>query len=149
MIIISPFAKAMRNGAKHPKDYPYWDQLVTMIDDKIIQVGIEGERQLVPDFRKNLALDELGKLVDECKIWISVDSFFQHFCWDRGKTGIVLWGQSDPLIFGHAENANLLKDRKYLRENQFLLCEHCEANDDAFVLPETVLAVYHSLVNNQ
>ena len=139
MILISPYAKQMRNGEKHPKNYPYWDKLIPMIKEPIIQVGIEGESPMVEDFRQNLSLLELENLVNECKTWISVDSFFQHFCWDLGKPGIVLFGQSDPNIFGHPENVNLLKDRKFLRKNQFWLWEQCEANDETFVEPEEVL----------
>jgi ADP-heptose:LPS heptosyltransferase len=139
MIIISPYAKELRNGQNNPKNYPWWPELISMIDQPIIQVGVEGEKQLVDDFRKNLSLKELEVLVLECKKWISVDSFFQHFAWDLGKTGIVLWGQSDPIIFGHSENINLLKDRKYLREKQFWLWEQCEYNADAFVKPDEVL----------
>jgi hypothetical protein len=59
--------------------------------------------------------------------------------WDIGKPGIVLWGQSDPLIFGHPENNNLLKDRKYLREKQFWWWEQCDYNAEAFVRPEEII----------
>lgn len=147
MIIISPYAKMMRNGKKHPKNYPYWKELISMIEEPIVQVGIEGEEQLVPDFRKNLNLNELSELVNNCKTWIAVDSFFQHFCWDIGKYGIVLWGQSDPNIFGHPENVNILKDRKYLREKQFWLWEQIEANDDAFVEPNIVVSELNKILN--
>ena len=51
----------------------------------------------------------------------------------------MLFGQSDPLIFGHPENINLLKDRKYLREQQFWWWEQCEYKEDAFVRPEEVI----------
>jgi ADP-heptose:LPS heptosyltransferase len=139
MILISPYARELRNGQNNPKNYPYWKELIDLIDKPIIQIGVEGETQLVADFRKNLSLTELKDLVLQCEIWISVDSFFQHFCWDIGKYGIVLWGQSDPLIFGHPENTNLLKDRKYLRREQFWLWEQCEYKSDAFVSPSEVL----------
>lgn len=139
MIIISPYSKALRNGKVNPKNYPYWKELIKLIDEPIVQVGIDGEEQLVPDFRKNLSLDELGKLVDKCRTWISCDSFFQHFCWDRKKYGIVLWSVSDPNIFGHPENINLLKDRKYLVQNQFLWWENTEHDPNKFVKPEDVL----------
>jgi ADP-heptose:LPS heptosyltransferase len=139
MIIISPYSKKLRNGKNNPKNYPFFKQLVELIDEPIVQIGIEGEEQLVEDFRKNLSLKELGSLVNECRTWISVDSFFQHFCWDLGKPGIVLWGQSDPNIFGHPENINMLKDRKYLREKQFWIWEQCEFRDDCWVSPEEVV----------
>ena len=140
MIIISPYAKQMRDGKPHPKNYPYWEELVAKITEPIIQIGVTGEKQLVPDFRQNLPLSELAKLVNECTTWISVDSFFQHFCWDLKKPGIVLFGQSDPKIFGHPENINLYSSPAYFREKQFWLWEQATFNAKAFVTPEVVLA---------
>lgn len=139
MIIISPYAKFMRNGEKHPKNYPFWEEVIKNTNEHIIQVGIKGETQLVEDFRTNLPLYELALLVKDCKTWVSVDSFFQHFCWDIGKPGIVIFAQSDPNIFGHPENINLLKDRKYLRDKQFWIWEQAEYKEEAFVGPEIVL----------
>lgn len=139
MIIISPYSKFMRNGQKHPKNYPYWEEVLNKIKEPVVQVGIEGEIQIVDDFRKNLSLTELAELVKESKTWMSCDSFFQHFCWDLGKRGVVVFAQSDPNIFGHPENINLLKDRKYLREKQFWIWEQAEFIEEAFVGPEVVL----------
>lgn len=139
MIIIAPFAQKLRNGKTNPKNYPYWKELISLIDEDIVQVGIAGEEQLVEDFRQDLSLEELKDLVDQCKTWISVDSFFQHFAWDLNKSGVVLWGQSDPNIFGHTENINLLKDRKYLRDKQFWLWEQCDYRDDCWVTPDEVV----------
>jgi hypothetical protein len=139
MIIIAPYAQKLRNGKENPKNYPYWKELIAIIDQPIIQVGVKGEQQLVEDFRLNLSISELTQLVQECKTWISVDSFFQHFCWDLKKPGIVIWSQSDPIIFGHKENINLLKDRSYLRKDQFHIWEQCEYNKDAFISPTQVL----------
>ena len=139
MIIIAPYAQKLRNGKENPKNYPYWKELIAIIDQPIIQVGVKGEQQLVEDFRLNLSISELTQLVQECKTWISVDSFFQHLCWDLKKPGIVIWSQSDPIIFGHKENINLLKDRNYLRKDQFHIWEQCEYNKDAFISPTQVL----------
>jgi ADP-heptose:LPS heptosyltransferase len=139
MIIISPYSKALRNEKTNPKNYPYWKELIRLIKEPIVQVGIDSEEQLVDDFRKNLSLKELGSLLDQCKTWISCDSFFQHFAWDRKKYGIVLWSVSDPLIFGHPENINLLKDRNNLVQNQFLWWEQTEHDANKFVKPEFVL----------
>lgn len=150
MILIAPWARKMPEGILHPKDYPFWKEVVEGLKEhEIIQIGIEGEVQLVDDFRKNLSLSALQALVAQCDTWIAVDSFFQHFCWDLGKYGVVLWGQSDPLIFGHPENANLLKDRKYLREKQFWLWTQCEYKQDAFVEPQVVIETVNTLLNKQ
>jgi hypothetical protein len=139
MIIIAPYAKKLNNGKQNPKNYPYWKELIAQINEPIIQVGIEGEVQLVGDFRTNLRISEVRELIQKCRIWISCDSFFQHLCWDEKKKGIVLWSVSDPLIYGHPENINLLKDRKYLAENQFLWWEYVDHLNERFVKPEIVL----------
>jgi ADP-heptose:LPS heptosyltransferase len=139
MIIISPYSKALLSGKQNPKNYPYWEELIAQINEPIVQVGITGEKQLVEDFRQNLRISELRKLIQECRIWISCDSFFQHLGWDEGKQGIVLWSVSDPLIYGHPENINLLKDRSYLSPNQFLWWEFTEHKNDRFVKPKEVL----------
>lgn len=139
MIVIAPYAKKLLSGKPNPKDYPYWEELIAKIDEPIVQVGVSGEKQLVEDFRPDLPISELRKLIQECRIWISCDSFLQHLGWDEGKKGIVLWSVSDPLIFGHPENINLLKDRSYLAENQFLWWEYVEHKSDRFVEPNEVL----------
>lgn len=139
MIIISPYSKALTNGNRNPKNYPYWKELIELIDEPIIQVGVEGEEQLVPEFCKNLPIARLKELIAECRTWIGCDSFFQHLAWSCGKPGIVLWSVSDPLIFGHPENHNLLKSRDYLAENQFLWWNFTEYNADAFVKPKEVI----------
>lgn len=139
MIIIAPYAKRLLSGKRNPKNYPYWQELIALIDEPIVQVGIIGEQPLVQDFRANLPLTELRKLIKECRTWISVDSFFQHLAWDEGKKGIVLWGPSDPLIFGHPENINLLKDRSHLVANQFLWWQLTDHKNERFVKPQEVI----------
>jgi len=54
MIIISPYSKKLMSGKNNPKNYPYWKELIRLIKEPIVQVGIEGEDQLVDDFRKAL-----------------------------------------------------------------------------------------------
>lgn len=146
MIIISPYSKQLRNGKTNPKNYPFWRELITLIDEPVVQIGIEGEEQLVTDFRKGLSVVELRQLLQECKTWISCDSFFQHLGWDAGKKGIVLWGPSDPLIFGHSENINLLKDRSCLVQNQFLWWEFYAHDATLFVPPKDVLQALATLL---
>jgi ADP-heptose:LPS heptosyltransferase len=139
MIIIHPFAKPLNNGKVNPKNYPYWKELISKIDEPIVQVGITGEEQLVDDFRQNLSIKELEALIAECRTWIAVDSFFQHLAWRAGKKGIVLWSVSDPNIFGHPENINLLTDRVNLASNQFLWWEFTEYDENKFVKPDEVI----------
>ena len=147
-ILIFPYAKLLPDNHIHPKNYPWWPEVVsalTSLGHTVIQVGIDGEPQLTLDFRRNLSLTDLADLVKSCDTWISVDSFAQHFCWDLGVRGVVLFGQSDPNIFGHPENINLLKSRAYLREKQFWLWTQTEYRPESFVEPEKVV---QSIQNN-
>lgn len=148
-IVIFPFAKSLRESRKgHPKNYPWWTEVIFKLKAQghyLIQVGVGHELQLTEDFRKNLSLTELADLVKSADTWISVDSFGQHFCWDIGKRGVVIFGQSDPNIFGHTENINLLKSRSYLREQQFWLWEQAEFKAEAFVDPETVVQAVNDI----
>ena len=145
MIVISPYSRALTNGKVNPKNYPFWKELIDLVDEPIVQIGVAGETQLVPDFRQNLSMADLKNLLKECRTWISCDSFFQHLAWSEGKKGIVLWSVSDPLIYGHEENINLLKDRSYLALNQFLWWEAQEYNAEAFVQPTEVFDILSTI----
>ena len=140
MILIAPFAKKLRNGGNNPKNFPFWKEVLNGLNGhKVVQVGIEGEEQLTADFRKDIRLSEVAKLVSECATWVSVDNYLPHLAHHIRKPGIVLFGQSDPDIYGYKENINLLKSRSYLRPDQFLIWEQCEYKTDAFVDPQIVL----------
>jgi hypothetical protein len=151
MILISPYAKKLRDkDGPNPKDYPYWNEVVTMLNgNPVIQIGIDGERKItgVTDFKKRLSFEQIRSLVEQCEAWVSVDNFLPHLVHHIPKPGIVLWGRSDPNIFGYPENINLLKDRKYLKENQFMIWEACPYSKEPFVGPEEVVAALHKQLN--
>ena len=143
-ILISPYAQNLRNGAKNPKDFPYWVELVALLKERgfeVIQIGAAKDNPIegITDFRQGLKLKEIANLIIECDIWLSVDSFLPHLnqCYTKTR-GIVIFSKSDPKIFGYVNNINLLKDRSYLRENQFWLWEQEEYDKDAFVTAEEV-----------
>ena len=141
-IMLFPWAKTMRNGQKHPKNYPFWSELVQLLvaeGHQLTQVGVDGEERVVEDFRHGLSHSELCLLVRTFDTWIGVDSYGQHMAWSAGVRGIAIFGQSDPLIFGHSENINLLKSRSNLREKQFWLWEQCLADDSVWVAPGEVM----------
>jgi ADP-heptose:LPS heptosyltransferase len=147
-IIISPYSRGMRNGKLNPKNFPYWKEVINLLiqnGHEVIQVGVEGEEGLVSDFRKGLSLDKLKELINECDTWISVDNFFNHLANHTSKIGIVIFGMSDPKIYGYPQNINLLKDRKYLREKQYDIWECCEFDENVFVKPEAVLKAVNKL----
>lgn len=141
MIIISPWAKKLISGQLNPKSpkITWWNELISLIKEPIIQVGLEGEHKLVPDFKQNLSINNLCELLQECRTFITVDSFFQHLAWDQEKSGIVIWGQSNPKIYGHDIHTNILKDKKYLMPDQFLMWELVPYRDDCFISPKEVI----------
>lgn len=146
MILLNAWSRPLRSGRQNPKNYPWWPQVLARIVLPVTQVAVAGDPALVSDVRWNLELSELAKLVDECHTWLAVDSFFQHFCWDRNNPGIVLWGPSNPHIFGHEENINLTLGQPAWRTNQFLTWEQEPVDIHKHVPPEQVLTALELLV---
>jgi ADP-heptose:LPS heptosyltransferase len=142
-ILISPYSRPLKSGKLNPKNYPYWNQLIALIKDNnnIIQIGLSGEEKLVDDCMFNLSAIEIEKLVKECNFFISVDSFLPHLAHYLGKNGIVIFSQSDPNIFGYKENVNIIKDRSYLRPNQFSTWEESVYDKSAYKSPNYIAQV--------
>lgn len=144
MILISPWGKATTLGPS-PKNYPWWTQVVYQLKSlnyQVHQVSCKGESDVAGCDRRsdNLPLAELEGLLRECHTFISVDSMLQHLAWSIGEPGVVIFGLSDPEIFGHSLHINLLKSRRYLREQQFWLWSQVQAKPDAFVSPNEIVA---------
>lgn len=139
MILLHPYAQKLLTGMPNPKTYPWWQELLERLAlQDVVQIGVTGEVPLVADFRENLALPEIKRLVEICDWWLTIDSFLPHLAQHVGKAGVVLWSKSDPLIFGYQQNLNLLQDRKYLRAKQFRIWEEESYNEDAFMSPAAV-----------
>lgn len=140
-ILISPYAKKTKNNNESPKNYPFWSELVWLVHEngiKTTQLGLKGDDLIgCSDNKFDLNLVELQLLLDEYDTFISVDSFFQHFAWYYNKKGIVLWGPSNPNIFGHKEHLNLIENIDNIRKDQFLYWEN-EISDN-FVKPNAVI----------
>lgn len=142
-IIISPYSKKLRKkDTPHPKNYPFWPELIQLLKDhEVIQIGVEGETKMVEDYRFNCTSAELIELCKDADCFISVENFFPHFMhfnFKGEKKGVVIFSKSDPEIFGYPENVNLLKDKKYLRWDQFGPWEMTDYIEEAFPTPKTV-----------
>ena len=146
MILLNAWSRPLRSGKQNPKDYPWWPQVLEKITAPVIQVAVRGEQALVDDVRWDLNLTDLAQLVDKCDTWLGVDSFFQHFCWDLNKPGIVLWGPSNPNIFGHEQNINLTLGPSAWRANQFLTWEQETHDPQRFVSASVVLEHVEKMV---
>ncbi len=135
------------SGKPSPKDYPRAKELAELLekDHEVIQLAGNEDIQVAKDVRRNLPYEQVCELIRWSDTGICVDSFLQHAFWEVGKPAIVLFGISDPVIFGHSENINLLKDRKYLRPQQFDLYYQNQYCNEAFVTPEEVVKALHEL----
>jgi len=152
-ILISPYSSKhpeaiirpdLKNW-KNPKDYPWWNEVVLGLKQLgyyVIQVGVSGEKPInsVDEFKVGLSFKELLSTLKGCVTYISVDNFFHHFAHYYGITGIVIFGKSDPDLFGYKDNRNLLKDKKYLRPDQYRMWTQTDYNEDVFVNPSIVLS---------
>jgi len=141
-IVISPYSRPMRNGAKNPKNFPHWKPLVKKLislGHEVVQIGAKGEEKIIGDCLFGLPFDAVKKLITEADLWISVDNFLPHLANHTPTRGIVIFGKSDPNIYGYPQNVNILKDRKYLREKQFDIWEAEFFEADVFVGVDEVL----------
>jgi hypothetical protein len=122
-IIISPFSF----NSTHAKSYPYWQPLIQKLKSlnnlNLVQIGAPGEEKLpgIDKYCFGLSFKEIEKRISECLGWISVDNFLPHLinCMPSIIPGCVIWGVSDPDIFGYFYNKNILKNKSYLRNDQF------------------------------
>ena len=133
-----------RGNIKNAKTYPepLWNEL---------SFELIYRQHEVKEVKGILTEQEIIDLVNWSDIWIGTDSFLQHLvAYYKLKKGIVIWSKSDPDIFGYPDNINLLKDRKYLRVNQFRswtdTWNDIENNPDSFVSPSVVLKAIESML---
>ena len=144
-IVISPYSRQLREPKEkeiNPKNFPYWDTVINLLKDEfnIVQVGIDGEKKLNHcEHKFNLSFEELKILLKDCHTWISVDNMINHLGSYVGKRGVVIFGKSDPKIFGYDENINLLKSTKYLRQFQFDVWESERFDAESFVTAQRVV----------
>ena len=151
ILIISPYSQKLpaEKSLRNPKNYPYWEEFIAIVKEKcphvnIIQIGVPSEPILkgVDTVMHNLTQPQLYKLANTCQAWMSVDNFFQHFCaYYKIPNGFVIFGQSDPKIFGHSFNNNVLKNPKYLRPRQFQFWWQTEYKEEVFVSAEELAKI--------
>ena len=144
-ILIAAYSNKLTNQKENPKNYPYWDQLIKLLKENeyyIIQILTSKETPLkdLDEYLYDRTFKEIMDEVNKCDIWISVDSFLPHLIHSEklDKQGIVIFSQSDPNIFGYPENINLLKNRKYLRKDQFNIWEQTQHCSKAYVSPNII-----------
>jgi pyruvyltransferase len=152
IVVISPFSRKLRNDKENPKNYPYWEEVIKELKNRgvyTIQIGVKEEKYLgANNFLIDLSLEELKIILDRSKAWVSIDNFLPHLASLIGKSGIVIFSQSDPNIFGHNTNDNLLKDRKYLRKDQFGIWESVEIDKESYIDVNVVIECIMRKIKN-
>ena len=142
-VVINPYSKRLLDGRNSPKDYPYWNDVIRLSNNhyQFTQIGLPGEGIIdgVSCAYLGVNLAKIKDIVMEHDMFVSIDSFLQHLCHLYGKRGVVIFGLSDPNLFGYPENINLLKDKKYLRIRQFACWGEEQHNPEVFVSPEIVV----------
>ncbi len=141
-VVVAPYAAKLPTGLRNAKNWPWFKELFTLMpEDEFIQLGVPGEDRIegTAQFIQGFPLDKLEQVLRDSDIWLSVDSWLPHFCATmRLQSGVVIWGQSNPRIWGYKHNVNLLKSLEYLRPYQYAPWFDVPYNEDVFVKPEVV-----------
>ena len=64
------------------------------------------------DSRGNFTIRQEALLVKHSLFHITVDSVVQHLSYWAQKAGIVIFGSSSPVIYGHSHNTNIWDGRE-------------------------------------
>jgi len=89
-----------------------WEQLIReMPDYTFIQLGLSKEARLTGaiDFRGKTTIRESIALIKYGLSFIGVDSSLSHATNAFDVAGVVLFGPSTPVVWGHSNNINLYK----------------------------------------
>jgi ADP-heptose:LPS heptosyltransferase len=108
-IVINPTGACSKN-----KEWIYerWNEVVRMLSEfTFIQVGLETEKLIegVVDFRVGYSLREQLAILANSRLYLGVDSFWAHAAAALNVKGVVLFGASTPVIWGHDNNVNIYK----------------------------------------
>jgi hypothetical protein len=81
-------------------------------------VGI-GDTYKIPgcDYVWDKPLKEVEELVQRVGEFLAIDNFLHHLAHSIGVRGTVIYGPSDPRLFGYSDQINIIKDFKYLRKS--------------------------------
>lgn len=144
--LISPFSSWLPNGKDNPKNYPYWQEVIDLLlkhNIKIIQIGADKSKPFnnISQYYYNLSYQEILQLLQSTDLWLAVDNFLQHLArfTEPLKNGVVIWGPSNPSLFGYEDNLNLYKDKKYFRIHQFATWFDVIFDLEGWIEPEKVV----------
>jgi ADP-heptose:LPS heptosyltransferase len=103
-------------------DYEWWYNVMSALPNcNFFQVGTKQESdiksRIIPDFdvqvsnrydlRDKFSLRQIAYLLEQTNTFVAIDSIITHLSLHSNKTGIVIWGSSNPKTHGHIHNINL------------------------------------------
>jgi ADP-heptose:LPS heptosyltransferase len=134
VILLHAFSNRLASGLPNAKNYPFWPALLKELAlPDVVQIARPEDTALVADCRTTLATADVEQLVKDCEWWLAVDSFLPHLAHMLKKPGIVMWGPSDPRIFGYPEHLNLQPSPPQLRPDPFGLWADCAHSSSRFL----------------
>ena len=105
-----------------------WEELVRRMNSvTFIQIGYHKEARIegAVDFRGKTSIRQAMALIKYCRSFAGVDSFFGHVTNAFDIPGVILFGDSSPIIWGHANNINISKNLECSPCYETLLGENC------------------------
>jgi ADP-heptose:LPS heptosyltransferase len=101
-----------KSSPNHHWSMEKWEQLIKELPQfTFIQYGSLNEPQIkgALDWRGKTTLREALCLLKHSSTFVGVDSSFSHATSGFKVPGVVLWGDSSPLYWGHDNNINIYK----------------------------------------
>jgi ADP-heptose:LPS heptosyltransferase len=88
-----------------------WSELISMYKDySFFQLGSSGQ-EVIPGARdlSMFSLREQMSILSACQSFIGLDSFWSHCASALDVSGVVLFSDSTPVVWGHKNHLNLYK----------------------------------------
>jgi ADP-heptose:LPS heptosyltransferase len=108
-IAINPTARSSKN---HEWEIEQWEQVVKKLPNfTFVQLGLRDESYIhgTVDLRGQLGVREEMAFLQHVRCYAGVDSFLAHAAHAVGTPGVVLFGDSTPVIWGHPSHINIYK----------------------------------------
>ncbi|MBL6449333.1 glycosyltransferase family 9 protein [Fulvivirga sp. 29W222] len=102
-----------RVAPNHLWEIEKWNELVKSLPEyTFIQIGFKDEAKVegAIDWRGKTTLREAFSLMSQADGFIGVDAGMSHVSNAFGTPGVVLFGDSSPVFWGHSNNINIYKN---------------------------------------
>jgi hypothetical protein len=153
-IVLASNPRPNQDGKPHAKAYPWWDNLTAQLNEafpdiKLYSIGIKGDEPISGCIAMwNKSLKDIFNFTKDAVTFITIDSFLQHLMAPMKKQGIVLWGLSDPKLFGYKWNKNLFINENYFRPNQWDIWPGEKWIEGCWVAPSDVVKAVGDILKN-